>query len=1252
MILAAAGGVGAVTAVVTSVNQTQAVLQEQGFAGPCTVQVSTSSTFAQLHPDVDAGKYPGSSQDTGRADTVTTSNGSVRLVTLGHLTGDRALAAYTVYYYRVSGCGGTVGGSFMTGTLSYGTTRTEQSPFDASKWGNLGLPTFDWTARKAYVDPLTGAQLLPMATATTTWRSTTSRAFSDWSGGAGWSNPSGVLQGASTTASTGTTAPLDVYGDISAWNDPRPYSWNLTLEDIGVVAWGGGSNDAAADRTVDLCIFLNPAQGCASNTVQVILPQGPVSHVTSGSSDADGAFPAAFPSSPFFGWTGNVSPLIRMENRETFGTLSVSGNTLSIGGLNTSQHFSSALNAGQKIFLAGSACPNSLCTVSGVPLGPGTVTVSDVPGVSGGNFRAYGWGVRVWKDNPNGVASVGLQFKLAGSSYPIGIQSLGDKCSPVQVTSGDGKQGTLCSLTSIVTGYGYLAFIATDGTTRIIALAGTGYSIPYPFSFDDLQGNVFYAGTKNTSGGLTVNEYTYTGDYTGQLDYGYRCQPVGPCPVVNLGISAPVDLMPHALNADLDQQIEANQGVALPPYNAAIYGSWTQSNGAIGYYGSSGHFALFCNVYSGQGQPTSGGPGWCASVDLSQNPAQVTRLIHTLDGTGAPAARFGSLHSAQAVDSSPNTTFLSLDDLDGNNRNTLHGGPFQAPVQSLLMADGTWSTNTCLDWPAGAGSCPNPNYYGPCPSNSGVYTQCVTFRLPQNGVCNVAPTAIEQKTWPCPWNSGYSQYPLMRSGDNAADLAATGGVDSEHFHILSVTLDSGNTLRVVAARNGTYDYCSISPWHGATNTLSAQYSGQLSHSSGWTLTMMPGSVDSCGWSVLLQDQIRGTVEELGHTVSGHFDIGVGAHGLNFVTTAASLYNTPFTSLGQIPPVYTKTAPSFQGVTAQIGSQLQSYTSASQLNAGSAGASWAIDLNPLVSCVAESLGCGVLRTTIPVAGAVSVYKIEAIGSAAQSNATYKTQPMIGWAGRFQLKDVSGPSSSVDTTPYAMCFVVNAGECHAGSVPNEIYVNVPAALDPGYCAPGLSWANVPCVLFGDNAPAGGIRQFTVAASDPAGFYSRFVSNGWSSLGRHYPYSHATTYGNGQWLMVMGTNPVDGYSTTGFLISVPPLPAHPTQSDNTIRQMAVKASSGYRYAEVQFGYSRYIGPQQSPANGLYCTARAESCNTSAPALFNFESEARTPTSCGGGCTVNVPEVGPNVLYYRLRQSNDGVTWVNSDVAAVAIP
>lgn len=1261
-LLFAGNALGALTATVTSVSQTQAVLQEQGFSGSCSVLLSTSPALTPLHPDVDGTEYSGSGTDSSRPDTLVSGDGSTRTVTLGHLNDDRALAAYSTYYYQVSGCGGTVTGSFTTANLSSGTTRTEQSPFNSAKWGNLGLPTFDWTTKRQYVDPMTGVTLVPMTTSIQTWRTgcgasgcaSGSRPFTDWAGGSGWTNPSTLLSGSATTATTSNTNPMDLYVDLSGFPDPIPYDLNVILADLGVVVWGKATSSATADRVIDLCIFLNPAVGCASNTIQLVLPTGSVQHVLSGSSDPDGAFPASFPSSPFFGWTDSTSPLIRMENRETFGSLAVSGNNLTIvnSSLGPTQHFSSALNAGQKIFVSGSSCVNHLCTLAAAPTGPGAATTVEQPGVANATFRAYGWGIRVWKDDPDGSATIGLNLKLAGSAGLLGVQAGGDKCSQVQVTSGDGKQGYLCALTNVIYSVYWLAFIANDGTTRILS------SRSIPISFDDVQGNVFYAGAKNANGGWTIYKYTYTGDYTAELNYNYTCNSSLACPALNDFVSAPVDLMPHASGADLDQQIEANQGAGLPAYNSAIYGHWTAANGAVSYYGSSGHFGFFCNVYSGQGQANAGGPGWCSVVDLSQNPARVVRLIHTLDGTGAPNARFGSLHTAQQVDGNANTLFIGLDELDANNTSTVHGGPFQAQVQSILMADGvTWNSNTCLDWPAGAGtSCASQNYYQACPANSAPYTQCVTFRLPQNGVCNVAATAIERATWPCPWNASYSQFPLMQVGDNAADLGAPGGYDSEHFRILSLTPDAGNTLRVVAARNSVYDYCSFSPWQGQVDPLSAQNPTQLRHVNGWQLAMMPGTVNTCGFGVLLQEQTSGVVEELGHSFSGHSAPGAAANGLNFVTTSYAIFNQPFSGLGAIPPSLTTSGASFHGTASNIGGQLQSYTDDSQLS-GALGYPWALDTDPLVACGAEQLGCGTGRTLTAMGG--TVYKIQPIGSAAPSNATYKTQPMIGWAGRYQLQDVSGPSSILDSTPYSMCFALNAGECHAGSSANDVFVNVPVAYDPGYCSASLSWLNVPCVLFGDNAPAGGIRQFGIFANDLTGSTSRFVSNGWSSVGRQYPYTHSTVFRNGQWVMQMGTNIMDGFSMTGLMISIPPWVSS-SDSDNDFKGMKARVPNGLRYAEIEFGYSRYIGPGNSPSNGLFCTSRADSCET-ATALagtggtappFAFKSETSTPVPCTSGCSISIPAVGPNILYYRLRRSSDGQQWVTSDIQAVAIP
>jgi hypothetical protein len=154
----------------------------------------------------------------------------------------------------------------------------------------------------------------------------------------------------------------------------------------------------------------------------------------------------------------------------------------------------------------------------------------------------------------------------------------------------------------------------------------------------------------------------------------------------------------------------------------------------------------------------------------------------------------------------------------------------------------------------------------------------------------------------------------------------------------------------------------------------------------------------------------------------------------------------------------------------------------------------------------------------------------------------------------------------------------------------------------------------------------------------------------MGRHYPYSHSTVYQNGSWTMLMGTNPMDGFSMTGLMISLPPWTQSATP-DNDFKAVIVNVPRGELYAEVQFGYSRYIGPGNSPANGLFCTARADGCRAGGTSVFSFESEAKTVKVCNLGCKISIPAAGPNVLYYRLQSSN-GKNWTTTDIRAVAVP
>ena len=1646
---------GALTVTVTGVTQTQALLQEQGFSGTCTIQVSSSPSLTPLIPDVTGTEYPGASTDTGRGDTIISTDGTTRTVTIGHMNDDRALANFTPYYYQVSGCGGTVTGSFVTANLSNGTTRSEQTPFNASKWGNLGIGDFDWQTKKTYVDPLTGAKLIPVALGAQTWRTGCGasgcqagqyRNFFEYATtGTGWTNPGTIISGASSTATVSSSStPVDLYADLQASNnDPLPYDTHRVLEDIGLVVFGSGTGTQGPDTTVDFCIFYNPNDGCVSNVIQAVLPHGTgAAHFANPSStDPDGTYPTAFPSRPFFGWTGSsINPLIPNDRHESIGSLAATGSAITMGNSSQYSFFSDHIKAGNRIGVDGSSpsCVNNLCTFAGPatdvadgnlveslsgsvsgtgsigayttdlyltalgsfrpgdgviiagagaggsgygvnidsiqqfdPVWSGTITVnanasagcsivsmigfstggatnvikgdllsidghtytatatSPIDFATGGsvtvvvtpalatnisvsdavtipsspihaiihvgaltgvtnaavskkvNFRAYGWGIRAWKDNTNGSVTLGVAFKLAGSTGsladPVGAQG-GQNCSSVQVTSGDGEPGFLCYFESSISGFGWLAFVATDGTSRLLSYRTN-------FSFSDTQGNVFYQGGNDGSGVPTIYQITYTGNYTNELDQHYQCSPSGDCPAWGPDSTdfTFADTMLDTSGVDLVQQIAANQGGSLPAYDVSKFGSGWQ------YIGNSGHYGFFKNTYAGQSEGYSGGPGAIAIVDLSKynasasTPAKVVQIINTIDGTGSSNARFAGLHSPQPVASSPGKLFLSLDSLQANSSGTPYGGPFNARVQSVLGPDGvTWSPITCLTWPpntsvpchiqtgtatasattaktsplsanprvgdkiivgcdavGATGACsisdsagntyssivslgsPAPalttmfcasvtstgnnftvtasvpgaskialvveefdnigsctpaatasNYgggisqlyiggtvttqnkstvisftrtdgggssvgwdpgegfalYGNTTSSSGEmvmmqnsvfdgvgeynansqvcqsgftvyvncssvsgnmqgvtaafspssadanaydqtcptfaaipgtnnvhYSDCVTFRLPQGGVCNVAATPGEIAAHPCPWSpSTASQWPTMQSGDNSADVGLPyGSIDSEHFRILSVAPDTGNTLRVVAARNAPYDYCSSAnySWQGqgirygfGAGTASDL---QMVHPNGWTLTMMSGTFDSCGSTQLVYDSATGVTQEIGHSFSGHFFIGPNTNGVNYVTGASTLFNIPFTQLQTTP------APLFYSGTAFDGygrGDLQSYPDNSQWTSGKPGSAWALDTDALIDPFN--------RTITAVSGSTTIFKVQAGGSASPpNNAIYKMFPMIGWSGRNQLVDVSGPASTsiaaLAATKYSMCFALLAGECISTSAVNDVYVNANLGEGPGdlQCASGYDGPVNDCIVFGNNSPGGGIRQFKIYANDPSGAGSRFVSNGWSSQGRQQQYTYTTSYPTGQWAMYGTSHYIDGFNFAEFMVSMPPW-IEKGDAANKFKMIPVTVPAGPAYAEVQFGYSRYSGASSAPSL-FKCTSRAEACNTSSgSAVFNFESETRTLTSCATGCALSIPAVAPNVMYYRIRRSADGITWTNGEVQAVGLP
>ena len=165
---------------------------------------------------------------------------------------------------------------------------------------------------------------------------------------------------------------------------------------------------------------------------------------------------------------------------------------------------------------------------------------------------------------------------------------------------------------------------------------------------------------------------------------------------------------------------------------------------------------------------------------------------------------------------------------------------------------------------------------------------------------------------------------------------------------------------------------------------------------------------------------------------------------------------------------------------------------------------------------------------------------------------------------------------------------------------------------------------------------------------GLSSRVVSYGFASPGQLYPYTAAGAVTNGKTAIIPGAQLTQGWGPVALLLKLPPwTPDSVTR--NALLSLQFTVPAGSKYAEFQFGYSRWGMPNQ-----LFCTPRAEACNSSTPSgsPFNFESDRRSLRDCSVGCQITIPVVSSNLIYFRLRRSNDGVTWVDGDVQALAVP
>lgn len=291
------------------------------------------------------------------------------------------------------------------------------------------------------------------------------------------------------------------------------------------------------------------------------------------------------------------------------------------------------------------------------------------------------------------------------------------------------------------------------------------------------------------------------------------------------------------------------------------------------------------------------------------------------------------------------------------------------------------------------------------------------------------------------------------------------------------------------------------------------------------------------------------------------------------------------------------------------------------------------------------------TATSITGALYLYS----GWLQASDTNIKERPLRIWAGRHNLRDVSGPGSTIDGTntySFAYCYVVAAGECQGGSSVGALYINVPlatTALAGAYVCPWAAYRRNLCVaptaqetdtVTRVNLTSRTLRgENSTLLSQP--FAQWFISNAFVAA---VPMPDDSAV----WFPVAFANDT---RSDMYLVQMPPQPAQDAIVRNQYVNIPINLSGvtgdTVRYA---FGYAE----NGDPATKLYCLTRQENCYTSSTASFAsplvFASETQHKYSCSAAvCQALIPGISGRVVYYRKYTTNGAETIGNLQVAVV---
>jgi hypothetical protein len=232
----------------------------------------------------------------------------------------------------------------------------------------------------------------------------------------------------------------------------------------------------------------------------------------------------------------------------------------------------------------------------------------------------------------------------------------------------------------------------------------------------------------------------------------------------------------------------------------------------------------------------------------------------------------------------------------------------------------------------------------------------------------------------------------------------------------------------------------------------------------------------------------------------------------------------------------------------------------------------------------------------------------------------------------------------------CYANASNECRTGSSPGTIYVAI-----AGLTSASNIWTNqydslipaiVPAAPIGDKA-----LQWDVTQSDPSGMHWRWLTKGFGSASRLFNTWNWRPLPDAAWGWIPSSYPSGQFGMT-FLAKLPPWPAYDAVVRNSYVNVPITVPAGSAFAEIRFGYETNGSTSQ-----FYCQTRAEACITKATPTatnpFNFLSDGHSGIACTSGCTVQIPGISGQLVWYQIFTSPDNVTYTGVGAPAnIAVP